>query len=273
MSTPPENSDSTSPDCPWAAHPATGEQERISPPAPVIEVDGPDLQAPVKPLGPRRLARLQREMAEHARQLQEAEQHSGVGEVDDALLAQQRRLAELAVRAAAASEQDRADADRSAASSTATDPVRPTDGPAGVAEGEHLTITFPGLGAGQESEEDVRFSDPASLPSSPVHYGPVTATTQIPLTVGPGPEPTAGATVSEPATERADQDATSSDTPELVQDAEPAPASPVRAVDAEGLELLEPKAYTRGASGTRVLLGLLLVVIAALAVALIMFVL
>ena len=47
----------------------------------------------------------------------------------------------------------------------------------------------------------------------------------------------------------------------------------MRAVDAEGLDLLEPRAYTRVASGTRVLLALLLVVIAALAVVLIMFIL
>ena len=52
----------------------------------------------VKPLGPRRLARLQREMAEHARQLQQTPPSHDGDQVDEALLAKQRRLAELALR-------------------------------------------------------------------------------------------------------------------------------------------------------------------------------
>ncbi|WP_290657457.1 hypothetical protein, partial [Kocuria sp.] len=70
MSTPPEKTRTADPqECPWAVHPATGQQERIAPPAPVIELDTPQHTGAVKPLGPRRLARLQREMAEHARQI------------------------------------------------------------------------------------------------------------------------------------------------------------------------------------------------------------
>ena len=43
-------------------------------------------------------------------------------------------------------------------------------------------------------------------------------------------------------------------------------------MDAEGLQLLEPKAYTRGSTTLRVVLGLLLAVVLALAVALVIFI-
>ncbi|WP_286738361.1 hypothetical protein, partial [Kocuria sp. UBA1838] len=126
MSTPPEKNRAANPqECPWAAHPATGQQEWVAPPAPVIELDTPQHTGTVKPLGPRRLARLQREMVEHARQIQESERTGG-GEVDDALLATQRRLADLAMRAAAANEQDRQAAERA----TAEEPTALGNGPA-----------------------------------------------------------------------------------------------------------------------------------------------
>lgn len=293
MSTPPENGDGTTPDCPWTTHPATGEHERISPPAPMIELDTPHQEQPVKPLGPRRLARLQREMAEHAQQVQEAERRTGGAEVDDALLATQRRLAELAVRAAAANEQDRRDADRAVAAQS-EGPGAPGDGAAGdarptppPAQNEYVTITFPGAaaGAGGGVELGARLADPASLPSSAVHYGPVTETTSIPV-VAPHPARAASSTGTSAPAEDAPahgtggepRSAAAPETSHPVAESrgttwDPAPAPPVRAVDAEGLELLEPRAYTRVASGTRVLLALLLVVIAALAVVLIMFIL
>ncbi|WP_112235011.1 hypothetical protein [Kocuria sp. BT304] len=300
MSTPPENGDGTTPDCPWTTHPATGEHERISPPAPMIELDTPHQEQPVKPLGPRRLARLQREMAEHAQQVQEAERRTGGAEVDDALLATQRRLAELAVRAAAANEQDRRDADRAVAAqpdgpgAQSEGPGAPGDGAAGddrptppPAQSEYVTITFPGAaaGAGGGVELGARLADPASLPASAVHYGPVTETTSIPV-LAPHPARVASSTGTSAPAEDAPAHGTggqprSAAAPETSHPvtesrgttSDPAPASPVRAVDAEGLDLLEPRAYTRVASGTRVLLALLLVVIAALAVVLIMFIL
>lgn len=298
MSTPPENGDGTTPDCPWTTHPATGEHERISPPAPMIELDTPSQGQPVKPLGPRRLARLQREMAEHAQQVQEAERRTGGAEVDDALLATQRRLAELAVRAAAANEQDRKDADRAVAAQP-DGPGAPGDGAAGddrptppPAQNEYVTITFPGAaaGAGGGVELGARLADPASLPASAVHYGPVTETTSIPV-LAPHPARVASSTGTSAHAEYAPahgtgeepRSAAAPETSHPVAESrgttpggttwDPAPASPVRAVDAEGLDLLEPRAYTRVASGTRVLLALLLVVIAALAVVLIMFIL
>ncbi|MBO4145606.1 hypothetical protein QWJ06_02980 [Kocuria rhizophila] len=316
MSTPPDKHDDESPQCPWASHPATGEHERLSPPAPMIELDTPPQENAVKPLGPRRLARLQREMAEHARQLQETPAQDGGEQVDDALLAKQRRLAELALRAAAANEQDRRDADRAAAAQ-ATTPGETTPGGGTPGRGaapaaseatgsEYFTITFPGAAQATAGGMDLgsRVADPASLPASAVHYGPVT--TQIPAIPSPPPagEPAADAQRASDGAAQSDHDhgtpagrsgpedelpggdrghgteasgdehapAASSETTERAVDT-PAPAGPVRAVDAEGLELLEPRAYTRGTAAPKVLITLLLVVLAALAVVLVMFIL
>lgn len=319
MSTPPDKHDDESPQQgPWASHPATGQHERISPPAPMIELDAPPQDGPVKPLGPRRLARLQREMAEHARQLQQTPPSHDGDQVDEALLAKQRRLAELALRAAAANAQDRQDADRAAAAdSTARGEGDAAGGspgqgaaPAGpdAGGGEYFTITFPGAAQATAGGMDLgsRAADPASLPASAVHYGPVT--TQIPAIPSPpaAEEPTAGAQRTSDGTAQSDHDhdhgtpagssgpeeelpggdrghgteaagnehapAASSETTERTVDT-PAPAGPVRAVDAEGLELLEPKEYTRGSAAPKVLITLLLVVLAALAVVLVMFIL
>ncbi|MCT1616398.1 hypothetical protein [Kocuria marina] len=322
MSTPPEKTRTADPqECPWAVHPATGQQERIAPPAPVIELDTPQHTGAVKPLGPRRLARLQREMAEHARQIQESERTGG-GEVDDALLATQRRLADLAMRAAAANEQDRQAAELAAAAEPAStapgnepsgssaagqapaaggsageEPGTPTPGapvsanaaspeqaPAAPGTGhaavnppepvgeepepEYFTITFPPALMAQATGVGLARSlaDPASLPASPVRYGPVTETSRIPVIQAPN---------RDRAPEGSDETAVdaASSAPDTGTETAPAPAEPVRAVDAEGLTLLEPGAYSRGTSATRVLLALLVVVIVALVVALVIFVL
>ncbi|WP_348614528.1 hypothetical protein [Kocuria rhizophila] len=292
MSTPPDKHDDESPECPWASRPATGEHERLSPPAPMIALDTPPQEDAVKPLGPRRLARLQREMAEHARQLQETPAQNGGEQVDDALLAKQHRLAELALRAAAANEQDRRDADRAAAAQPTTPgETNPGGGTPGrgaapaasePAGSKYFTITFPGAAQATAGGMDLgsRVADPASLPASAVHYGPVT--TQIPAIPSPPPaeEPTTGAQRTSDGTARSDTEAAgdehapaaSSESADRAADA-PAPAGPVRAVDAEGLELLEPKEYTRGTAAPKVLITLLLVVLAALAVVLVMFIL
>ncbi|WP_270259509.1 hypothetical protein [Kocuria marina] len=320
MSTPPEKNRAANPqECPWAAHPATGQQEWVAPPAPVIELDTPQHTGTVKPLGPRRLARLQREMVEHARQIQESERTGG-GEVDDALLATQRRLADLAMRAAAANEQDRQAAERA----TAEEPTALGNGPAGSSaagqapaaggsageepgtptpgapvsanavspeqapaapgtghaavnppepvgeepEPEYFTITFPPALMAQATGVGLAKSlaDPASLPASPVRYGPVTETSRIPVIQAPNRD-----RVPEGSDETAVDAASSA--PDTGTETAPAPAEPVRAVDAEGLTLLEPGAYSRGTSATRVLLALLVVVIVALVVALVIFVL
>ena len=338
MSTPPEKNRAANPqECPWAVHPATGQQEWVAPPAPVIELDTPQHTGPVKPLGPRRLARLQREMAEHARQVQESERTGG-GEVDDALLATQRRLADLAMRAAAANDQDRQAAERATAEeltasgngpagssavgqvlaaggsageasarpasegSVPADTVSPGHAPAAPGAGhasaapgvghapaapgagqapvtppepvhdepepEYFTITFPPAlmtqAAGVSLEKSL--ADPASLPASPVRYGPVTETSRIPVIQAPHrdrtPEGTDEAAVG-----------AASSPPGARSETVAPPAEPVRAVDAAGLTLLEPGAYSRGTSTTRVVLALLVAVIVALVVALVIFVL
>ena len=300
MSTPPEKNRAANPqECPWAVHPATGQQEWVAPPAPVIELDTPQHTGPVKPLGPRRLARLQREMAEHARQVQESERTGG-GEVDDALLATQRRLADLAMRAAAANEQDRQAAELAAAAepastapgnepsgSSAAGQAPAEGGSAGEApaapgtghpavnppepvgeepEPEYFTITFPPALMAQATGVGLAKSlaDPASLPASPVRYGPVTETSRIPVIQAPN---------RDRAPEGSDETAVDAASSAPDTGTVAAPAEPVRAVDAEGLTLLEPGAYSRGTSTTRVVLALLVAVIVALVVALVIFVL
>ncbi|MEX5276427.1 hypothetical protein [Kocuria sp. CPCC 205261] len=310
MSTPPEKNRAANPqECPWAVHPATGQQEWVAPPAPVIELDTPQHTGTVKPLGPRRLARLQREMVEHARQIQESERTGG-GEVDDALLATQRRLADLAMRAAAANEQDRQAAERATAEEpTALGNGPAASGPAGEAlarpasegsvpgdtvssghapaapgigqapvtppqpvhdepEPEYFTITFPPALMTQATGVSLgkSLADPASLPASPVRYGPVTETSRIPVIQAPHRDRTPEGTHEAAA-------GAASSTPETRSETVAPPAEPVRAVDAEGLTLLEPGAYSRGASTTRVVLALLVAVIVALVVAFVIFVL
>ena len=313
MSTPPpESTDPESPQCPWASHPATGEHERLSPPAPMIELDTPQQAQPVNPLGPRRLARLQREMAEHAQRIQESEAQAGGGAVDEELLAAQHRLADLAVRAAAANDRDREDAERALAadpdSPAGTGPRTGAPGSADAARpdtGDRITVAFPRTAATGAGGLDLGVStaDPASLPASHVHYGPVT--TQIPVYTAPredtaardeatgaedsaagpsGPGPRgAGASVPGPAVSgpavsggaarSAGTAGTAASSDGSGEAPAALPAQPVRAVDAEGLQLLDPGAYTRGSTTLRVVLGLLLAVVVALAVALVIFIL
>ena len=288
MSTSSEKNDApgTPQNCPWATHPATGEHERLSPPAPMIELDTPVSSKAVKPLGPRRLARLQREMAEHAREIQDAERANRGTGVDDALLAKQQRLADLAVRAAAANERDRHDAQRALArSGDAAAPEASGAAAAGVMVPGTATpragvprTTTAGIPAPGTHDPRAQAPDATatSWPASPVDYGPGPATTQIPIYIAPA-EATAAPAAAEPAAgpeagpgERAGGDAAASST----EDSHHAPPGrPVRAVDAEGLELLEPGAYRSRGGWMRWLLVLLLLVVAALAVVLIMFIL
>ena len=289
MSTPPENTDPESPQCPWSSHPATGEHERLSPPAPMIELDTPEQTQPVKPLGPRRLARLQREMAEHAQRIQESEVQAGGDDVDEALLATQHRLADLALRAAAANDRDRQDAERAlAADASSSEGTTPYAGAPGSSDAVHpstgarATVTFPSTTAGAGGlDPAASAADPASLPASHVHYGPVT--TQIPVHTAPredaaardeptGEENTAALASPVSGPEPADNTARTAGDTRGGEAPARLPAQPVRAVDAEGLQLLEPKAYTRGSTTLRVVLVLLLAVVLALAVALVIFI-
>lgn len=316
-------------------------------PAPIIETDSPLPPGPVKPLGPRRLARLQREMAEHQRQVEEAERRNA-GRVDEDLLLKQQRFAELAVRAAAANEQDRSDAEaavRAAQSSQSSPGTEPSGtgqrhDPQSDPAGERIEVVFPRTPAGGSALSlDPVQADPGRLASSSLapHMGPettqlhlftgvvpVSAETQVPPAAGPGvaedtvepevePEveapddrqPVASPALAEPAAAPAEaqpapaepelaassagpveSEATPADpqpgAPSSTEPNEPeatpagpvaAPAAPVRALDAEGLELLEPRDYKQRPGALVPLLLLLAVVLAALLVVLIVFVL
>lgn len=294
------------PQAPWAP----GEQQPPGP-APIIEVDSPVDPGPVKPLGPRRLARLQREMAEHQRQVRESErQHDGG--VDEDLLLKQRRFAELAVRAAAANERDRSDAQAAAGAAEPPGSEAPHEPQAGTG-GERIEVVFPRFSALNPGLSlDPGPADPAQLASSPLAPGPGPETTRLHLFTGVAPEvPAAPVTAPQgPADAVAPGTASGPTTagerdhgtgaPEAPApgtgagqeprpaaspgpgnaDAEPdpdgpaaAPASPVRAVDAEGLELLAPRDYKRTPGALVPLLIVLGVVLAALIVVLIVFVL
>lgn len=315
VSTGSANSESTQNEGADKVAPWTSDIPQVPGPAPIIELDGPVDSAPVKPLGPRRLARLQREMAEHAKEIQEAEQANG-GEVDQDLLLKQQRFAELAMRAAAANEQDRNAAEAAlraneseSTGGTATESDEAT-GP------DTITVSFPqSTPMGSSLAADPLVVDPGHFPSSPIvpASGPHTVSINVvPTASAPSDSETvvpADQTSGEQTEASADSAATQRDepaqaassseenapepTPESRRDAdveappvatpgapEPmpseqvsAPGTPVRAVDAQGLELLEPNDYKQKSGALVPLLVLLFLVIAALIAVLIIFVL
>ncbi|MBD2761263.1 hypothetical protein IEE92_01605 [Kocuria sp. cx-116] len=248
--------------------PWTSEVPRVAGPAPVIELDGAIETAPVKPLGPRRLARLQREMAEHAQEIHQAEQ-SNAGQVDEDLLLKQQRFAELALRAAAANEQDRQDAQAALKARDAEQGHGAGAGPHATPGEETITVTFPqSAAAGSSLAEDPLRVDPGHFPSSPL----ATASNPHTVTINVVPAaPSSGERIEvephvPPLDDPIDSDAGRSD-----QDG--APGTPVRAVDAQGLDLLEPKDYKQRSGAVVALLVVLVLVIAALIALLIIFVL
>ena len=247
--------------------PWTSEVPRVSGPAPVIDLDGPTETGPLRPLGPRRLARLQREMAEHAQEIHEAEQ-SNAGAVDHDLLLKQQRFAELALRAAAANEQDRQDAQSA---------LRARDAGQGVGAGadlnptageETITVFFPDSATvGSSLAADPLRVDPGHFPSSPL----AAASNPHTVTISVVPAASSGdKAVSEPDA-LPSEDSTDAD-PRPSEQAS-APGSPIRAVDAQGLDLLEPGDYKQRSGALVPLLVLLVLVIAALIAVLIIFVL
>lgn len=268
-------------------------------PAPIIDLGGDAVPVrPVKPLGPRRLARLQRELAERSRELEEA----GGSPADPELLEKQRRFAELAAQAAAAQTDPRtgtpvqepaapeAAAPGSAPLSSA--PVSSAPRPAAPPEHpqeplEQITVVFPdggGLGGpdGHVSHDPVHV-DPALFsnrlapeelaalthieivaPADAGHHGSHAATSAATSAdqEEPGRAEDPPASPPEPAPEPATSWPATEDEP---------PAAPVPASTAEGLELLEPREYRRRTSSAWWVL--LLAVLAALAVVLVLFVL
>lgn len=250
---------------------------------------------PVKPLGPRRLARLQRELAERSRELEEA----GAGPADPELLEKQRRFAELAAQARAAQADPGAG---TAVQEPVTAPQAPAPGPAPLVPGqpspaprppegpqeplEQITVVFPGGGPdgpdGHVSHDPVHV-DPA-LFSNRLAPEDLAALTHIEI-VAPEDREHHGSTPVAPAAagdhEEPGQAADPPAAPPGAVPSEPAgawpaaeddpPAAPVPAATAEGLELLEPREYRRRTSGAWWFL--LLAVLAALAVVLVLFVL
>ena len=254
--------------------PWTSEVARVSGPAPVIDLDGPTETGPLRPLGPRRLARLQREMAEHAQEIHEAEQ-SNAGAVDHDLLLKQQRFAELALRAAAANEQDRKDAQFALRARDAGQGAGAGVGPNPTAGEETVTVTFPQSASdGSALAADPLRVDPGHFPSSPLAavLNPHTVTISVvpAATSDAEPEQSGEAAESEPET-LPSEDSTDAD-PRPSEQAS-APGSPIRAVDAQGLDLLEPGDYKQRSGALVPLLVLLVLVIAALIAVLIIFVL
>lgn len=265
-------------------------------PAPIIDLGGDAVPVrPVKPLGPRRLARLQRELAERSRELEEA----GGSPADPELLEKQRRFAELAAQAGAAQAdpgtavQEPVVPETAAAGSapSSSAPSSSAPGPSAPPEDqqeplEQITVVFPDGGGpggpdGHVSHDPVHV-DPALFsnrlapedlaalthieivaPADAEHHGSHASTSPAPAAghEEPGHADDPPAAPPEPAPEPAGSYA----------DDEP-PAAPVPASSAEGLELLEPREYRRRASSAWWVL-LLLAVLAALAVVLVLFVL
>lgn len=268
--------------------PWTSEVPRVPGPAPVIDLDGPTETGPVRPLGPRRLARLQREMAEHAQEIHEAEQ-SNAGAVDQDLLLKQQRFAELALRAAAANEQDRKDAQSALRARDAEQGDGAGAEPNPAAGEETITVSFPeSATVGSSLAADPLRVDPGHFPSSPL----AAASNPHTVTISVVPVASAPDTALDGAQERRQEPAPAASSgnnaeaePEALPsneslDPDPrpsesvsAPGTPVRAVDAQGLDLLEAKDYKQRSGALVPLLVLLFLVIAALIAVLIIFVL
>ena len=268
--------------------PCAPQVPQVPGPAPVIELDGPTDTGPVKPLGPRRLARLQREMAEHAQEIHQAEQ-SDAGEVDQDLLLKQQRFAQLALRAAAANEQDHSDAqaalqarDTEQGNGAGADP----NPPAGE---ETVTVSFPQSAAvGSSLAADPLQVDPGHFPSSPLAAASNPHTVTISVVPAVSAPDTALDGVEErrqehvPAASSGEKAGSEPEVPPSEDCLDPgpgpsepvsAPGTPIRAVDAQGLDLLEVKDYKQRSGAVVPLLVLLVLVIAALIAVLIIFVL
>lgn len=245
----------------------------MAPPAPYIDLGGDPVGLPEKPLGPRRLALLQEQLAQHQRDLERAD--SGDPEhVDPQLAAQQRRMAELASRAAIASQEDRELAEEAIAQTQSFAPIRDVEPepvtepePVSVVEADAETETEaaaaadPAVGdtfadplpeSAADDEADLPFTseepeEPADLPAA-TDDGDLT-TPSDPAEEGPHGSTVVGA----PDTG-----------PEPDSEPEPAPSAPVRAVDSQGLQLMEPKEYRSSGAVRTTLLSLAAVIVLAL---------
>lgn len=208
----------------------SGDAEALDLPAPEIDLGGAPSTAADKPLGPRRLALLREQMEQHQKELAQ-NQSDDPEHVDPDLAMKQRRMAELASRAALASEEDRAAAERASAAGARTSDddgaaARPVPTPAPAASDQSGSAQAPLGSTATHSTADEHEHSQAVAPVA------------------------TEASAAESGTE---------------SDAEE-PGKPVSALDAEGLELLEPSKYRESGGGKTVLLALAAVVLLALAV-------
>lgn len=283
--------------------PTDPDQQGLNPPAPIIDLDGDIAVGPSRPLGPRRLALLREQMAEHQQEIE----RSGTEDpahVDPVLAQKQRRMAELASRAAISSEEDRRLADEAIAQTQSIQPI--TDEYLASLDEQEAHETQPGTSSLEEAPEEVseqveqpdRASDEA--PSEPV----IEATPwSEPVPVVPASEPAEeparddleeSSETAQPSdsaeehasslesSEGAEANASEQSSPQdaagaagaAASDDEQAPSEPVRAVNAQGLQLMDPKDYrTPSDWRTPVLTIAAILVLALLAVLIIFFIL
>lgn len=245
------------------------ESNALDLPAPEIDLGGgaPDANAD-KPLGPRRLALLREQMQQHAKDLAQ-NQSDDPEHVDEDLAQQQMRMARLASRAALSSEEDRLAAERAM-----------DQGPSVSDDAQPMTASIP---ADQVRRRDLR-GERSQVPSA----------SDADADAGPDPEsePVEVADAEESEVDRA-QEAESAQAaqpqPEAAPASQPAPASeaaaaadadangvepepaqPVSALDAQGLELMEPEDYRQSSHLKTIILVMAAVVLLAVAVVVLM---
>lgn len=214
----------------------------LAPPAPVIDLGGAPSTGASRPLGPRRLALLQEQMAEHQKEIAE-KSSDDPSRVDPELAQKQRRMAELASRAAIASDEDRQLAEDAIAQTQSIPPI--TD--------EHL--------AARDAEPST--DEPAS--EEPVVEGPVREDD----VASDEPEQRDATPVVEQADD-ADERSPEEIAPVESAEDEQEPSSPVRAVNAQGLQLMEPKDYRSSPDWRTPALSIAAILILALAVVLLL---
>ena len=252
--------------------PTDPDQQGLNPPAPIIDLGGDIAVGPSRPLGPRRLALLREQMAEHQQEIE----RSGTEDpahVDPVLAQKQRRMAELASRAAISSEEDRQLADEAIAQTQSIQPI--TDEHLASLDEQEAHETQPGTSSLEEAPEEV--SEQVEQPDRASDETPSDPAIQA----TPWSEPVPVVPASEPAEEPARDDleessetAQPSDSAEehvsslessegaeanaseqsspleaagaagaAASDDEQAPSEPVHAVNAQGLQLMDPKDY------------------------------
>lgn len=126
-------------------------QQGLNRPAPIIDLGGDVEPGPSRPLGPRRLALLREQMAKHQQEIE----RSGTDDpthVDPELAQKQRRIAELASRAAISSEEDRRLADEAIAQTQSIRPI--TDEYLASLDEQDTAVTQQGVSSLEEAPDE-----------------------------------------------------------------------------------------------------------------------